>query len=47
MDLFEQIQQLIKELDISVRALRKTGTEFAEAEKQFFGLFCTLRISAK
>lgn len=35
MDLFEQIQQLIKELDISVKSLRKTGTEFAEAEKQY------------
>ena len=35
MDLFEQIQQLIKELDIAVKSLRRTGTEFAQAEKEY------------
>lgn len=35
MDLIEEIQKLIKELDISVRNLRKAGTEFADAEKQY------------
>jgi hypothetical protein len=35
MDLYEQIQKLIKELDIAVKRLRVSGTEFAEAEKQY------------
>ena len=33
--MFEQIQGEIKKLDISVRALRKTGTEFAQAERDY------------
>jgi hypothetical protein len=35
MDLYEQITKLINELDISVRQLRKSGTELAEAERQY------------
>ena len=35
MDLYEQITQYIKELDISVRQLRKSGTDLAEAERDY------------
>ena len=35
MDLYEEITRLIKELDVSVRQLRKSGTELAEAEKRY------------
>ena len=35
MDLWSEIEQKIKELDVSVRALRKTGTEFATAERDY------------
>ena len=35
MDLYEQIQQKIKELEISIKALRKTGTAYAEAERDY------------
>lgn len=35
MDLYEEIMKLIKELDISVRQLRKSGTERAEAERKY------------
>ena len=33
--LFDQIQGEIKKLDNSVRSLRKTGTEFAQAEMDY------------
>ena len=35
MDLYEQITKFINELDISVRQLRKSGTELAEAEQKY------------
>ena len=35
MDLYQQIQQLIAELDISVKNLRKSGTEYAQAEQNY------------
>ena len=35
MDLYEEITRLIKELDLSVRQLRKSGTEFAQAEHDY------------
>lgn len=35
MDLYEEITRLIKELDLSVRQLRISGTEFAEAEQNY------------
>ena len=35
MDLWSESEQKIKELDVSVRALRKTGTEFATAERDY------------
>ena len=35
MDLFEEITRLTNELDISVRQLRKSGTERAEAERKY------------
>lgn len=35
MDLLQQIERLIKELDVSVRELRKNGTALAEAEKNY------------
>jgi hypothetical protein len=34
-DLINDVQQKIKELETSVRALRKTGTAFAEAERDY------------
>lgn len=35
MDLINELQQKINELNISIKALRKTGTEFAEAERDY------------
>lgn len=35
MDLYEQITRFINELDISVRQLRKSGTELADAEQKY------------
>lgn len=35
MDLYSEITQKTKELDTSVRELRKTGTAFAEAERDY------------
>lgn len=35
MDLYNELQQKIKELNISIKKLRETGTEFAEAEKEY------------
>lgn len=35
MDLYEEISRLIKELDISVRQLRKSGTDYASAEQNY------------
>ena len=35
MDLFNELQQKINELNISIKALRKTGSEFAEAERDY------------
>lgn len=35
MDLFEEITRLINELDVSVKQLRKSGTERAEAERKY------------
>ena len=32
MDLYNELQQKIKELNISIKKLRETGTEYAEAE---------------
>ena len=35
MDLYAELQQLIRELDISVKSLRTTGTAYAEAERNY------------
>ena len=35
MDLYEQIQNYIAQLDISVKQLRKSGTDLAEAEQKY------------
>lgn len=35
MDLFQEIARLTNELDISVKQLRKSGTERAEAERKY------------
>nr|DAH86703.1 MAG TPA: hypothetical protein [Caudoviricetes sp.] len=35
MDLYEQIQTYIAQLDISVKQLRKSGTDLAEAEQKY------------
>lgn len=34
-DLYNELNQKIKELNISIQSLRKTGTEYAEAEKEY------------
>ena len=35
MDLYEQIIRFINELDISVKQLRKSGSDLAEAEQKY------------
>ena len=35
MNLFEELQQKIKELEISVKELRKSGTNYAQAERDY------------
>lgn len=34
-DLYQDLQQKVKELEVSVKALRKTGTDFAQAEMDY------------
>lgn len=35
MDLVNELQQKINELNVSIKSLRRTGSEFAEAEKDY------------
>jgi len=35
MDLLNELQQKIKELNISIKKLRETGTTYAESEKEY------------
>ena len=35
MEIYDEIDLKQKELDISVRALRRTGTEYANAERNY------------
>lgn len=35
MDLFSELEQRIKELNISIKSLRKTGGDYAEAYKEY------------
>lgn len=35
MDLYNDLQRKIEELNISIKSLRTTGTEFAEAERDY------------
>lgn len=35
MDLYNDLQRLLNDLNISIKKLRQTGTEFAEAEKEY------------
>ncbi len=35
MDLFNDMQKLLNDLNISIRKLRETGTDFAEAERDY------------
>ena len=35
MDLYNELQKKINELNISIKKLRETGTEYAEAEKEY------------
>ena len=35
MDLFNEIQNKIQELNLKIKELKKTGVEFAEAEKEY------------
>ncbi len=34
-DLYMELQEKTKQLEVSIRNLRKSGTEYAEAEKQY------------
>lgn len=40
MDLWQEIEQRIKELNVSVRELRRTGTELANAEREYKKKLC-------
>ena len=35
MDLYEEIQTKTRQLEISIKSLRKSGTDYAEAEKNY------------
>ena len=35
MELYQELQQKTHELDVSIKALRKTGTEYAQAERAY------------
>lgn len=35
MELYQELQQKTNELDVSIKALRKTGTEYAQAERAY------------
>lgn len=35
MDLYNELENKIKELEVSIRSLRKTGCNYAEAEKEY------------
>ena len=35
MDLFNELQQKTRELEISIKSLRRTGSEYAQAEKDY------------
>ena len=35
MDLYTELQQLTEQLEISIKSLRKTGTAYAQAEKDY------------
>lgn len=35
MDLYNELQQKIKELDVSIKQLRTSGTNYAQAEKDY------------
>lgn len=35
MELYDELQMKTKQLDVSIKQLRKTGTEYAEAEKNY------------
>lgn len=35
MDLYNELQRLLNDLNISIRKLRETGSDFAEAEKDY------------
>lgn len=34
-DLIQELQQKTRELDVSIKALRKTGSDYAEAERDY------------
>jgi len=35
MELYDELQQKIKQLDASIRQLRKSGTEYAKSEREY------------
>ncbi len=35
MDLYQELQQKIKELEVSIKVLRQNGTAYAQAEKEY------------
>jgi len=47
MDLWQMIEQKIKELDVSVKSLRKTGSELATAEREYKQKLCEEALKLK
>lgn len=35
MDLYDELREKTKQLDVSIKSIRKTGTEYAQAEKDY------------
>ena len=35
MELYEELESLTKQLDVSIKSLRKTGTDYAEKERDY------------
>lgn len=35
MELYEELEQLTRQLDVSIKSLRKTGSDYAQAERDY------------
>lgn len=47
MELYDELEQKLRQLDASIRQLRKSGTEYAEAEKDYKILLRTECLKAR